>query len=113
MHPRTPSHTTILSPAGLRGGCRLYAFDDRIHLVHAGPADAWSRATRGAWHIATRGEDVRAGEIVSGELTTCDPDGLMFVTVDTPHDDERAKVLVSHAATTRAARGNRITDGSR
>ena len=56
---------------------------------------------------------MRVGEIVSDELTTCDPDGLMFVTVDTPHDDERAKVLVGRAAVSRAARGNRITDGSR
>jgi hypothetical protein len=62
---------------------------------------------------AARREDVRAGEIVSDELRTGDPDGMMLVTVDTPHDDERAKVLVGRRAVSRPARGNRITDGDR
>ena len=39
-------------------------------------------------------EDVRVEEIGPGELAAFDPDGLMFVNVNTPHDYERAKNVI-------------------
>ena len=39
------------------------------------------------------------------------PDGLMFVNVNTPHDYERAKMLIDRMPGRGAATGNPITDG--
>lgn len=51
-------------------------------------------------------------EIGPEELATYDPDGLMFVNVNTPHDYERAKDLMDRMRGNRAAMGDRITDAT-
>jgi hypothetical protein len=55
-------------------------------------------------------EDARVEEIGAEELATTDPDGLMFVNVNTPHDFERAKKLIDRLSGSDAATKDRITD---
>ena len=57
-------------------------------------------------------ENVRVEEIGPQELATHDPRRLMFVNVNTPHDYERATTLDGRRAGSRAARGDRIMDGT-
>jgi len=55
---------------------------------------------------------LRVEEIGPETLATYDPDGLMFVNVNTPHDYARAKDLVDRMRGSRAAMGDRITDAT-
>jgi molybdopterin-guanine dinucleotide biosynthesis protein A len=70
------------------------------------------RIDRGALKAAGLVEDVRVEEIGPGELAMYDPDGLMFVNVNTPHDYERAKDLVVRVPGSRAVIGDPITDAT-
>ena len=67
------------------------------------------RIERGLLKAAGLCESVRVEEIGPDELATYDPDGLMFVNVNTPHDYERAKDLIRRAPGSHAARTDRIT----
>ena len=51
-------------------------------------------------------------EIGPEELATYDPDGLMFVNVNTPHDYDRAKDLMDRLRGSQAAMGDPITDAT-
>jgi molybdopterin-guanine dinucleotide biosynthesis protein A len=89
--------------------------------THAGPqplcaaysarcADAVrQRLERGLLKAAGLAEDVRVEEIGPEELAAYDPDGLMFVNVNTPHDYERAKKLINRMPGSGAVPLNRIT----
>lgn len=67
------------------------------------------RVERGLLKAADLRENVRVEEIGPEELATYDPDGLMFVNVNTPHDYERAKSLLDRVPGSRAVMGDRIT----
>ena len=69
------------------------------------------RIERGLLKAASLAEDVRVEEIDPDQLATYDPDGLMFVNVNTPHDYERAKMLIDRMPGRGAAMRNPITDG--
>jgi len=58
------------------------------------------RIERGELKAAHVMEDLRVEEIGPEELAACDPHGLLFVNVNTPHDYERAQGLI------RTARGS-------
>ena len=49
------------------------------------------RLTRGALEASRLPEGVRVAEVGPETLAAYDPDGLLFVNVNTPHDYERAK----------------------
>jgi molybdenum cofactor guanylyltransferase len=106
VRPSSP-HVDVVMPRtheGLQPLCAVYT---------ARSADALRRRiARGLLKAATLGEDLRVEEIGPEELATYDPDGLMFVNVNTPHDYERAKDLMNRVPGSRAAIGDRITDGS-
>ena len=68
------------------------------------------RIERGLLKAASLAEDVRVEEIGPEELATYDPDGLMFVNVNTPHDYERAKNVIDRMPESDAATRDRITD---
>jgi molybdenum cofactor guanylyltransferase len=68
------------------------------------------RIERGLLKAASLAEDVRVEEIGPEELATYDPDGLMFVNVNTPHDYERAKNVINRMPESDAATRDRITD---
>ena len=74
-------------------------------------ADAVRRRIEGGLlKAASLAEDVRVEEIGPEELATYDPDWLMFVNVNTPHDYERAKNVIDRMPESDAATRNRITD---
>ena len=52
------------------------------------------RLERGERHAATPPPGMRLVEIGPAELSAVDPEGLLFVNVNTPHDYERAKRIV-------------------
>ncbi len=52
------------------------------------------RIERGALAVADLGADVRVHEISAEALATYDPDGRLFVNVNTPHDYARARNVV-------------------
>jgi molybdopterin-guanine dinucleotide biosynthesis protein A len=68
------------------------------------------RIDRGLFKVADLAEDVCVEAIGPEELATYDPDGLMFVNVNTPHDYERAKTVIDRMPGSGAALQNRITD---
>jgi molybdopterin-guanine dinucleotide biosynthesis protein A len=68
-----------------------------------------SRIERGLLKAVSLAEDVRVEEIGPEELAAYDPDGLMFVNVNTPHDYERAKTLINRMPGSRAGTPDRIT----
>jgi molybdenum cofactor guanylyltransferase len=68
------------------------------------------RIERGLLKAADVSADVRVEEVDAGELATYDPDGLMFVNVNSPHDYERAKMLMGRGPESRAMRADPITD---
>ena len=86
---------------GLQPLCAVYAARcvDAIRL----------RIERGLLKAASLREDVRVEEIGPDELAAYDPDGLMFVNVNTPHDYERAKTLINRMPGSGAGSPNRIT----
>jgi molybdopterin-guanine dinucleotide biosynthesis protein A len=63
------------------------------------------RLDRGERHAAVRPVGVRVAEIGPGELAAYDPDGLLFVNVNTPHDYAQAQQVLE-----RAERPDAITD---
>jgi molybdopterin-guanine dinucleotide biosynthesis protein A len=52
-----------------------------------------ARIDRGELHAARLPEGLRADVISPDDLAVCDPDGLLFVNVNTPHDHARARNL--------------------
>jgi molybdenum cofactor guanylyltransferase len=52
------------------------------------------RLERGALEAAVLPEGVRVCEIGPEALARCDPDGLLFLNVNTPHDYDRAKAVL-------------------
>ncbi len=52
------------------------------------------RLERGALEAAVLPEGVRVREIDPEALARCDPDGLLFLNVNTPHDYDRAKAIL-------------------
>ncbi|MBA3297752.1 MAG: molybdenum cofactor guanylyltransferase [Acidobacteria bacterium] len=58
------------------------------------------RLERGDRHAAVRPEGVHVVEIGPEELSAFDPDGLLFVNVNTPHDYARAQRMLARATTT-------------
>jgi molybdopterin-guanine dinucleotide biosynthesis protein A len=69
------------------------------------------RIERGLLKAADVSADVTVEEVDAEELATYDPDGLMFVNVNSPHDYERAKDVMGRAEN-RATKGDPITDAS-
>ena len=67
------------------------------------------RIERGLLKAATLAEDVRVEEIGPEELAAYDPDGLMFVNVNTPHDYQRAMKLIDRMPGNGAATPDPIT----
>jgi molybdopterin-guanine dinucleotide biosynthesis protein A len=67
------------------------------------------RIERGLLKAASLAEDVRVEEIGPEELAAYDPDGLMFVNVNTPHDYERAKTLINRMPGSGGEPQDRIT----
>lgn len=59
-----------------------------------------ARLGRGALEAARLPEDVRVAEVGPETLAAYDPDGLLFVNVNTPHDYERAKEAVGQRSKT-------------
>jgi molybdenum cofactor guanylyltransferase len=70
------------------------------------------RIERGLLKAASLAEEVRVEVIGPEELATYDPDGLMFVNVNTPHDYERAKNVMNRMPGSDAATEDRITDAT-
>jgi len=56
------------------------------------------RLERGKLEASVLPEGVRVAEVGPETLATYDPDGLLFVNVNTPHDYERAKERVERAS---------------
>ena len=69
-----------------------------------------SRLERGLLRASEIVGDVRVEELGPDEIAAYDPDGLMFVNVNTPHDYERAKEVVDRERRSRAALRDPITD---
>lgn len=67
------------------------------------------RIDRGLLKIADLAENARIEEIGPEELARYDPDGLMFVNVNTPHDYEHAKGLLESRRSSEGAKADRIT----
>jgi molybdenum cofactor guanylyltransferase len=58
------------------------------------------RLTRGELEASRLPEGVRVAEVGPETLAAYDPDGLLFVNVNTPHDYERAKALLEERSKT-------------
>lgn len=71
-----------------------------------------ARIARGLLKASAIVEDVRVEEVSPDEIAAYDPDGLMFVNVNTPHDYERAKEVVDRERRSRAAWRDPITDAT-
>jgi molybdenum cofactor guanylyltransferase len=87
---------------GLQPLCAVYSVRC-ARVIHA-------RIERGLLKAADVSADVSVEEVGVEELARYDPDGLMFVNVNSPHDYERAKNLMGRVPERRAMRGDRITD---
>jgi molybdopterin-guanine dinucleotide biosynthesis protein A len=59
-----------------------------------------ARLARGALHASQLPDGVRVTEVGPEALAAYDPDGLLFVNVNTPHDYERAKEAVEKRSKT-------------
>ena len=79
----------LVIPRSARGYEPLCAIYSR-----ACAADIHARITRGALQASVLPRGVRVIELGPGILATYDPEGLLFVNVNTPHDYERAKRLI-------------------
>ena len=88
VRPVSPEIDVVMprTPDGLQPLCAVYA--SRLADV------VRQRIERGALKIVDLSEVVRLVEIGPEELAAYDPEGLMFVNVNTPHDYERAKGLL-------------------
>lgn len=71
-----------------------------------------ARIGRGLLKASAIVEDVRVEEVGPDEVAAYDPDGLMFVNVNTPHDYERAKEVVDRERRSRGAWRDPITDAT-
>ena len=71
-----------------------------------------ARLERGLLRASEVVENVRVEELGPDEIAAYDPDGLMFVNVNTPHDYERAKEVVDRERRSRAALRDPITGAS-
>jgi molybdopterin-guanine dinucleotide biosynthesis protein A len=78
----------LVIPRSARGYEPLCAIYSR-----ACAADIRARIARGALEASVLPEGVRVAELGPEILAPYDPDGLLFVNVNTPHDYERAKGL--------------------
>ncbi|HXG55892.1 MAG TPA: molybdenum cofactor guanylyltransferase [Vicinamibacterales bacterium] len=56
-----------------------------------------ARIERGERHAAVLPQGVRVVEVGPGDLSAYDPDGLLFVNVNTPHDYARAQRMIARA----------------
>jgi molybdopterin-guanine dinucleotide biosynthesis protein A len=79
----------LVIPKGARGYEPLCAVYSR-----ACAADIRARIARGALEASALPHGVRVAELGPELLAPYDPDGLLFVNVNTPHDYERAKGLI-------------------
>jgi len=79
-------HADLVIPKSARGYEPLCAIYSR-----ACAADIRARITRGALEASALPQGVRIAELGPEILAPYDPDGLLFVNVNTPHDYERAK----------------------
>jgi molybdopterin-guanine dinucleotide biosynthesis protein A len=94
--------TDLVIPRGTRGLeplCAMYS--------KACAAPIRARLEAGSLRAAELPEDVRVEIIEPDALASYDPDGLLFVNVNTPHDYERARGLFESML---QPRGDRITD---
>jgi molybdopterin-guanine dinucleotide biosynthesis protein A len=81
-----PSDADVVIPRYTRG------YEPLCATWSAAAADAIRRRiARGDLKAALVIEDLRAEELGPELLASCDPDGLLFVNVNTPHDYERAR----------------------
>ena len=71
-----------------------------------------TRVERGLLKASEIVDDVRVEELGPDEIAAYDPDGLMFVNVNTPHDYERAKEVGDRERRNRAALRDPITDAT-
>ncbi|HZB26592.1 MAG TPA: molybdenum cofactor guanylyltransferase [Vicinamibacterales bacterium] len=92
------------TPDGLQPLCALYSERCAPSLR--------SRLERGLLRASEIVGDVRVEELGPDEIAAYDPDGLMFVNVNTPHDYERAKEVVDRERRSRAALRDPITDAT-
>jgi molybdopterin-guanine dinucleotide biosynthesis protein A len=94
LHPALLEHMSridadLVIPRTARGYEPLCAIYGR-----ACAASIRERLTRGELEASRLPEGVRVAEVGPETLAVYDPDGLLFVNVNTPHDYERAKDLV-------------------
>jgi molybdopterin-guanine dinucleotide biosynthesis protein A len=64
------------------------------------------RLDRGERHAAVPPGGVKVAEIGPEELAACDPEGLLFVNVNTPHDYAQAQRILDRAGTPDATTDN-------
>jgi molybdenum cofactor guanylyltransferase len=83
-----PSDADLVIPRTERGYEPLCA---AWSAACAGPI--WQRIQNGTLKTALVVEELRVEEIGPEVLASCDPHGLLFVNVNTPHDYERARRL--------------------
>ena len=83
-----PSNADLVIPRSARGYEPLCA---AWSAACAGPV--WRRIQSGTLKTALVMEELRVEEIGPEVLASCDPHGLLFVNINTPHDYERARRL--------------------
>ena len=94
MCPRDDFSTSIIDA---RGTIR----DRNSRLVH-GAVSIRERIIRGELEASRLPEGVKVAEVSAETVAAYDPDGLLLVNVNTPHDYERAKqVLEGRSKTSR------------
>lgn len=80
------------TPRGYEPLCAVYS--------RACAASIGERLRRGELEASRLPEGVRVAEVGPETLAAYDPDGLLFVNVNTPHDYERAKEVVEERSKT-------------
>lgn len=85
----------VVMPRTMRGYEPLCAIYSR-----ACAAPMRARLTRGELEASRLPEGVRVAEVGPETLAAYDPDGLLFVNVNTPHDYERAKEVLEERSKT-------------
>ena len=85
----------VVIPRTMRGYEPLCAIYSRACI-----APMRVRLTRGELEASRLVEGVRVAEVGPETLAAYDPDGLLFVNVNTPHDYERAKEVVEERSKT-------------
>jgi molybdopterin-guanine dinucleotide biosynthesis protein A len=83
-----PSAADLVIPRSVRG------YEPLCATWSAGCAESLRRRIEtGALKAALAVEDLRVEEIGADVVASCDPHGLLFVNINTPHDYERAQRL--------------------